>query len=100
MCSHANVNTESNFFKSLRREISDIVSIKNLEINLMVVFFARKQIVIWSEILFLYFACILLSVSIKYLVSRYSSLHSYNKQCTSWLVRLYHFYYSRVVKNC
>ena len=36
---------------------------------------------------------------IKYLVSLYPSLHSYNKQITSWLVRLYDFYYSLVVKD-
>ena len=36
---------------------------------------------------------------IKYLVSLLSSLHSYNKQFTSWLVRLYDFYYSLVVKD-
>ena len=28
-----------------------------------------------------------------------SSLYSYNKQITSWLVRLYDFYYSLVVKD-
>ena len=46
-----------------------------------------------------FFACILLSVNIEYLVSLYSSLHSYNKQFTSWLVHLYDFYYSLAVKG-
>ena len=36
---------------------------------------------------------------IKYLISLYSSLYSCNKQITSWLVRLYDFYYSLVVKD-
>ena len=30
----------------------------------------------------------------------YSSLHVYNKQLTSWLVRLYDFCYALVVKDC
>ena len=36
---------------------------------------------------------------IEYLVSLYSSLHSYDKQFTSYLVHLYDFYYSLVVKG-
>ena len=32
-------------------------------------------------------------------ISMHSSLYSYNKQITSWLVRLYDFYYSLVVKD-
>ena len=38
-------------------------------------------------------------VNIKYLVSLYPSLRSYNKQFTSWLVRLCDFYYSLVVNG-
>ena len=41
-----------------------------------------------SQILFLYFACIQLSVSIEYLVFLYLSLHSYNEQLLhGWFVR-------------
>ena len=40
----------------------------------------------------------LLFVSIKYSVFLHSSLHSYNRQFPSWLVRLYDFYYVLVVK--
>ena len=31
---------------------------------------------------------------------KYLSPHVYNKQITSWLVRLYDFYYTLVVKDC
>ena len=44
--------------------------------------------------------CMRLFLSVSYIrISIHSSLYSYNKQITSWLVRSYDFYYSLVVKE-
>ena len=76
------------------RDFRVVFSRSKIRISPYTIFFT------FFTISFLYYVCILLSVSIKYLVSLYSTLHSYNKQFTSWLVRLYDFYYSLIVKDC
>ena len=100
-CSQANVNMESDFVNLLRREIYDILSTKNLERswrNTFVVsltwnkphgcIFCTKKIVKWQEILFLYFACILLSVSISNIWYLYTHLHTHiiNNLLHGWFV--------------
>ena len=112
-CSQANVNMESDFVNLLRREIYDILSTKNLERswrNTFVVslrwnkphgciFCTKTNRQMVRNFVFIFRLYFVVRQYIKYLVSLYSSLYSYNKQITSWLVRLYDFYYSLVVKD-
>ena len=112
-CSQANINMESDFVNLLRREIYDILSTKNLERswrNTFVVslrwnkphgciFCTKTNRQMVRNFVFIFRLYFVVRQYIKYLVSLYSSLYSYNKQITSWLVRLYDFYYSLVVKD-
>ena len=112
-CSQANVNMESDFVNLLRREIYDILSTKSLERswrNTFVVslrwnkphgciFCTKTNRQMVRNFVFIFRLYFVVRQYIKYLISLYSSLYSYNKQITSWLVRLYDFYDSLVVKD-
>ena len=102
-CSQANVNMESDFVNLLRRDLWYFVYKKSRKImkkyicGFIKITKTNRQMVRNFVLIFrLYFV---VRQYIKYLVSLCSSLYSYNKQITSWLVRLYDFYYSLVVKD-
>ena len=111
-CSQANVNM-SPILSTYWGEFYDIFSTKNLERswrNTFVVslrwnkphgciFCTKTNRQMVRNFVFIFRLYFVVRQYIKYLVSLYSSLYSYNKQITSWLVRLYDFYYSLVVKD-